>query len=118
MARSKNVMQRGPQQLLDGEVGSAKALADFEASALDNKVGRPKGAKNVEVELADGQLTTCFACGSTRREAYFNRRDLAVSGLHFQTGQPYTSIVIRRTKCKDCGQHRDDRHFVFVPAKR
>jgi hypothetical protein len=115
-----NSMNVDPQQLLDGQVGSTKALADFEQSvqASAKKNGRPKGAKNRDVEIADGQLTSCPKCGSTKRTPYFNRRDLPIAGLHLVTGKPYTSIVIRRTSCGDCGQHRDDRHFAYKPAKR
>lgn len=80
--------------------------------------GRPPGAKNRDVDQADGQLTSCAKCGSTRRAKYFNRRDLAIAGIHPQTGREFTKIVIRRTSCLDCGQHRDDRHFLFEPARR
>lgn len=81
------------------------------------KPGRPAGAKNKQVPQSDGQLTRC-RCGSTRRTEYFNRRVLAIAGINPATGEEYTQIVIRRTSCADCGQLRDDRHFVFEPVTR
>lgn len=116
-----------PQLLLPGPVGGEKALqevADGSAAAAAQRAkarekkarkGRPRGAANAQVEQADGQLTSCGKCGSTKREPYFNRRDVDVAGVHAVTGRPYTQIVIRRTRCGDCGQARDDRHFVNAP---
>jgi hypothetical protein len=117
--------------LLPGPVGGEKALHDLaidcDAAAVKRqqarerkaaKKGRPKGAANVQVDLADGQLTSCGKCGSTQREKYFNRRDLDVAGVNVLTGQVYTQIVIRRTRCTSCGQTRDDRHFVNLPTPR
>lgn len=115
------------QKLLAGEVGSAAALADFERGvalesddrkASGKRKGRPKAARNRAVDQADGDLTACRKCGSTRRAPYFNRRDVEVEGVHLVTRKPYTKIVIRRTSCLDCGQHRDDRHFVYEPKAR
>lgn len=114
------------QKLLDGQVGEAAALAEFEQGvALETrdrerlkKKGRPKAARNRAVDQADGDLTACRKCGSTRRAPYFNRRDVEVEGVHLVTRKPYTKIVIRRTSCLDCGQHRDDRHFVYEPKAR
>lgn len=80
--------------------------------------GRPPGAANRQVQHAEGQLTSCAKCGSTNRGPYFNRRDVQVEGVHLVTGRPFTSIVIRRTACLDCGQHRDDRHHVNEPKKK
>lgn len=94
---------------------SEVALQDFEAGlAGGKKKGRPKGSSNHDVDQADTAASRC-RCGSTRRSAYFNRRELDVAGVDPQTGQPYTSIIIRRTRCEDCGQHRDDRQFVNEP---
>jgi hypothetical protein len=92
---------------------SEVALQDFE-SALDagKPKGRPKGAKNREVDCVDAPPTSCQKCGSTRRTPYFNRRAPEISGVCPLTGQAYTSIVYRRTSCADCGQFRDDRTLV------
>jgi ferredoxin len=111
--RKKPEIQNG-LPTLESEV----AQQDFEASLESGKKkGRPKGAANVDVDLADAQLTRCAKCGSTERSAYFNRRDVHVAGVHPESG-PYTQIVIRRTRCLGCGQHRDDRHFVNKPARQ
>lgn len=90
---------------------------NHEPSKSENKKGRPAGAANRQVKQIDGELTRC-TCGSTRRAPYFNRRDLPIAGVNLVTGKPYTSIVIRRTSCLDCGQHRDDRHYVNEPKQR
>ncbi len=84
---------------------------------MSTKKGRPPGAKNKQVPQSDGRLTRC-RCGSTRRTEYFNRRALDIAGINPETGEEYTQIVIRRTSCRDCGQLRDDRHFVYQPVTR
>lgn len=86
-------------------------------SQTKKKTGRPSGAANRRVKQAEGQLTRC-TCGSTQRTPYFNRREHAIAGLHPTTGEPFTSIVWRRTSCQDCGQFRDDKHYVYRPAPR
>lgn len=122
LARAEHLIRRHRQpEVQQGIAGmeSEVALQDFE-EALEQadsgaKRGRPKGSPNREVVQADGELTRCH-CGSTQRGPYFNRRDVEVAGVHALTGRPYTSIIIRRTQCLDCGQHRDDRHFVNQPS--
>jgi hypothetical protein len=84
-------------------------------SDQETKKGRPRGSRNREVEQVDSPATTCPKCGSTCRDAYFNRRTLKVQGVCFLTKQPYTSIIIRRTRCGDCGQYRDDRQLINEP---
>lgn len=107
-----------PAPVLAGAIGAVKALEEFEDALPGSKRGRPKGAKNVEVDIVEAPPTACRKCGSTARAPYFNRREVAVSGLCTQTKQPYTSIIYRRTKCLDCGQHRDDRTLVNEPARQ
>lgn len=106
-------IQADTQQLLAGQVGATKAIQEITAA----QQGRPKGARNRKVDQTDGELTRC-KCGSTDREPYFNKRELNISGDHAITGKPYTLIIIRRTRCRGCGQARDDRHFVNAPRKR
>jgi Zn finger protein HypA/HybF involved in hydrogenase expression len=79
--------------------------------------GRPKGSKNVDVDVVDFAPTVC-KCGSTNRGPYFNKRELHVAGICQATGQAYTSIVLRRTQCTDCEQHRDDRQLVNQPRAK
>lgn len=109
-----NAIQADTQTLIAGQVGAAKAIQDIADAA--SKRGRPAGAKNREVDVVDAEVTRC-ACGSTNRAQYFNRRELDVEGVHILTRKPYTKIVIRRTRCLDCGQHRDDREFLNQPKK-
>jgi hypothetical protein len=80
--------------------------------------GRPKGATTKRPPQNDVPASRCIKCHSTERTEYFNRRELAIAGLHPQTGEPYTSIVIRRTMCRNCGQFRDDRQFVYQPTRK
>lgn len=80
--------------------------------------GRPKGATTKRPPQSEAPASRCIKCHSTERSAYFNHREVKVAGLNAQTGEPYTSIVIRRTKCLCCGQHRDDRQFRYEPKKQ
>jgi hypothetical protein len=80
------------------------------------KKGRPKGSTNREVEQVAVPATACPKCGSTRRAPYFNRREIPYAGTCFLTGQVYTSIIVRRCSCVDCGQFRDDRQLVNQPS--
>lgn len=79
-----------------------------------NPNGRPKGAKNIVAPVVPVLESRCPACGSTRREQYFNRRDQAVRGT-LTTGETFTHIVWRRTACADCGQVRDDKWYENRP---
>jgi hypothetical protein len=78
--------------------------------------GRPKGSPNRDVHQVDAPASRCGKCDSTRRGAYFNVREMPYAGVCNVTGQVYTSIVIRRCECLDCGQFRDDRQLVNEPA--
>src|SRR5690242_5999121 len=89
------------------------ALDDFERSLKPK--GRPRGSANRDVDQVDAPATACTKCGSTRRAAYFNKRVFTIGGFCPKTQIHYTSIIVRRTHCLDCGQHRDDREFVNEP---
>jgi hypothetical protein len=82
------------------------------------KPGRPKGAKTAPTVHALAQPSRCPRCGSSKRSEYYNRREVAFSGV-FQE-QPYNRVVYRRCKCTDCGQHRIDRTYELqtVPASK
>ena len=100
---------------LAGELGSEVALQDFEASL--NR-GRPAGSKNRQVDQVDAPPpTACPKCQSTKRTAYFNPRTVEASGIDQKTGQVYTSVTFRRTRCCDCGQFRDDRFLQSEPMR-
>lgn len=72
--------------------------------------GRPPGAVNLNPPTVTSLLTRCPACGSTRRDEYYQRSEQAHDGLA-PDGKPYTHIVRRRTRCADCGQHRIDKTY-------
>jgi uncharacterized protein (UPF0212 family) len=48
----------------------------------------------------------CPKCGSQKREKYHNTRELLNVTIR---GVNYARLVIRRTRCKECGQCRDER---------
>jgi hypothetical protein len=56
----------------------------------------------------------CSKCGSTKLAPFFNERVLDVAGKDAVTGQHYTSIIVRRTRClePDCNQVQDVRQLV------
>lgn len=72
--------------------------------------GRPAGRKNAEYDSAEGELTRCGKCGSTDREAYFGDPIVQEFSGVDEAGRPYTHIVRRRTRCRNCGQLRIDMH--------
>lgn len=76
--------------------------------------GRKKGTPNLDRKTVYTVAPRCPTCGSTDRENYDRRHDHYVQhGGTAPDGQPYTHIVIRRTKCRACGQaltHREYRN--------
>lgn len=80
--------------------------------------GRPKGAKTRKYPEVAGVLTRCPKCDSTERGPYLTKTVQAYNGVHKATGEPFTGIVRRKTKCLACGQHRIDSHLLFDPAKK
>src|SRR4051812_14303291 len=115
-------MNKHRQPTLAGDADLA--LDDFEQSLGDQspadgkKKGRPKGSANREGDVVDSPVTSCQKCGGTRRAPYFNLRVIPTSGIDRATGQVYVAVQYRRTKCLDCGQHRDDRTLVNEPQRR
>lgn len=109
------------QKFLKGAVGAERALKEFEdgcaAEAEQRGRGRPKGSANREVDVVDSPVTSCQKCGGTRRAPYFNLRMIPTTGIDRVTGQVYVAVEYRRTKCLDCGQHRDDRTLVNEPKR-
>lgn len=96
----------------------AGPLDDAASETLESDPrGRPRGSPNRQVEQVDVPASSCTKCGSTRRGAYFNRRDVQLQGVCPRTGTAFTKIVYRRTACLDCGQHRDDRQLVNEPEQ-
>lgn len=73
--------------------------------------GRPQGAKTQKLPQAEAVPSAC-RCGSTEREPYFNKREVPINGVTPE-GRTYNVVVWRRTRCKACGQQRDDKSFEF-----
>jgi hypothetical protein len=55
-------------------------------------------------------LSRCPKCMSTDRTKYHNVREMPMLGKT-AAGQPFNTIVWRRTKCTSCGQFRVDRSY-------
>ena len=79
--------------------------------------GRPRGSKNKKLKVVDTEATSCPRCGSTNRAAYWGKNRRELSG-QLADGRIFEGITYRRTKCEDCGQHRVDREFSFLPGER
>jgi len=78
--------------------------------------GRPRGARNRDLDTVSGEATRCRKCGSTDREPYFGKRTLDYAGTT-PDGKPYTRVVWRRTVCRSCGQHRMDKSYEYTPGE-
>ncbi len=63
---------------------------------------------------ADGVISRCPTCASTKRTNYFARQEQQIAGI--RDGIPYTHVVWRRTSCEDCGQFRIDRTHENRPG--
>ena len=67
--------------------------------------------KQTPKPVSQGKLTRCKKCDSTEREKYFGTPTVFdISGLD-EDNKPYNRKVMRRTKCKNCGQQRLDSFF-------
>ena len=74
------------------------------------KSGRPIGAKTIELDMVDAVATRCKVCASTARTKYEKPQVIDGDGIA-PDGQPYTRVILRRTRCENCGQHRIDRWY-------
>ena len=68
----------------------------------------PEPAQRAAVNVVEP--SRCKTCGSIERGPYGNIRRLPYAGVT-PDGRVYTTVVWRRTKCKQCGQVRDDKSF-------
>ncbi len=71
---------------------------------------KPKRPHSQRTPVVDAAVTACPKCGSTERTGYNNKTEVerAIAGTT-RDGRPFTHVVWRRTKCKECNQHRVDR---------
>lgn len=78
---------------------------------------KPRAPRAIKPPVVKAVATSCPVptCGSTEREPYFNVRERAIAGVD-QEGKPFTHVVWRRTRCKTCGQTRDDKTFENRPT--
>lgn len=76
--------------------------------AVERVVAAVTDRPEPKAPVVAGDPTRCPSCGSTEREPYNNTREHDFAGLD-DHGRPYTHVVWRRTRCRACGQSRDDR---------
>lgn len=77
--------------------------------------GRPPGSStNGPTPVVDTIVSRCRKCGSTNRAPYWGKieRDCRV----VRDGVEFTHLVLRSTRCTDCGTIRRDRHFENRPT--
>ena len=75
------------------------------------KPGRKPGTPNREYDQVVTYPGRCKRCGSTNRSPYFGDKiEHAVTGID-PAGNPYDTVVWRRTKCLDCGQVRKEMSY-------
>ena len=61
-------------------------------------------------DVSEVTLSRCKKCDSTEREAYFGTPIVHdIAGIH--NGREYNRKVMKRTRCKACGQQRLDAFF-------
>jgi hypothetical protein len=72
--------------------------------------------KQTPKPVSEGTLTRCKnkECLSTDREKYFGTPIVhEISGVD-PDGKPYNRKVMKRTRCKACGQQRLDSYFEMT----
>ena len=76
------------------------------------KAGRPAGAKTRDRIVVDVRISHCPVCHSTERTQYLEKPTRVDGDGMTPDGRPYTAVLLRRTTCTNCGQHRVDRSYV------
>lgn len=79
---------------------------------------KPTNETRKRPEVAFATVTRCPKCDSTEREPYSGVITKELPGIDPQTGEAHTHVIWRRTTCRDCGQHRIDRHRENRPASK
>lgn len=92
------------------------AAEDLDQAADKRRPGRPAGSTNDTAGVVDTVVSRCPRCGSTNRAPYWGKieRPCGVS----RGGVEYTHLVLRSTRCLDCGTQRRDRHFENRPDEK
>lgn len=73
--------------------------------------------KQTPKPVSQGKLTRCRKCDSTEREKYFGTPTVfEITGVD-EDGKAYNRKVMKRTRCKACGQQRLDSFFELRKKK-
>lgn len=81
------------------------------------KAGRPIGP-SVQRDEVTVIVSRCKRCGSTRRARYSANRQIIRNvrgGVEPGTNNPVTHLIVRPTRCLDCGQARRDVSYLNEP---
>ena len=81
--------------------------------AKPKKRGRKKGSKPIAREQVVVIPSSCPKCGSTDREQY-EGHPVVREFAGVKNGFEYNRISWKRTKCRNCGQHRTDQIYEKV----
>ena len=90
-------------------------MSDTNEPAKKPRRGRPKGSRTQPRDHQTVEPSRCPHCGSTEREAYSQTTSQEFAG-ETPAGDPFTHIVRRWTRCRDCGSPRVDRTFERRPG--
>lgn len=90
--------------------------APAESTDDTSKPGRRPGSKNVQRDEVDVVVSRCKNCESTKRTAYGHAIVQEAIGLD-PKGKPFTHMIARPCKCRDCGQARRDISYENHPNK-
>ena len=80
----------------------APAFLD-EPKPRKEKIGRPKGAKNIERPLITEEKEPCPHCRKTNLIVV--KVEPPIEVCHRAQGKKFNTLVRKLCKCKDCGKH-------------
>lgn len=85
--------------------------ANLKSEIKPKPAPKPKATRAIKTVVRPGR---CPKCESTRRAGYTSIVTRDIAGTI--DGHAYTHITWKRTKCRDCGQHRVDLFHENRPA--
>ena len=110
-------MSRRPNAPRPPQPSYLPPLQPMAAAPLPAPLPEPETPAPAATPAAEGKTpivqataTRCFACQSTDRYGYYNVSAQEFGGVA-PDGHPYTHIVRKWTRCRNCGQTRIDRVY-------
>lgn len=74
------------------------------------RTGRPVGSKNRDYQESVALPSVCKQCNSTERETLGNPQEVESCGTR-PDGTEYNTVINRRVRCTQCGQHRIEKTY-------